>query len=512
MTATVSAVGSVSASRSVRSGRFYCIYLEDITASGNTIPGAEVSQSSPENTGVFTVSHSSNITVVGTAGKGCHFHNNRVSAILAVRTNVVLRGWITFEDNRGFRGGALSLIGNGILFIHNESTISFLRNKAFQEGGAIYINSLGSFISVSCAIQFFGETRIRILHEDLQLLNVSITFANNSAQIAGNSIFGNPLYFCQFLPITTIVNNLNSIHANQATLYKEVFDFRDTVGNSLSELNSVQEKICLCPDVTFHKDCPLHHVLNHTVIPGNTFVLYLNPVDPASIPVVSLLYSLSRSVNSSDSVSLDSHQYIRLLPELSHNCSLVEFTVFAPQNITVYIDLFANIGRQSVTVELNTTSCPPGFLLGSTESKLLCICNDFIKNKSTCNMTHYTVARPTNYWVGTKTEDSGDQIVQFVSTCPTDYSREDVTDIDLRVPDQLCVEGRTGTLCGACREGLSSVFGTAECQKCSNAWFAIILLLGLFGIVVVISGLLFDLSITHGLINGPLILLLHSDG
>ena len=78
-------------------------------------------------------------------------------------------------------------------------------------------------------------------------------------------------------------------------------------------------------------------------------------------------------------------------------------------------------------------------------------------------MTNYTIARPTHYWVGTKTEDSGGQIVQFVSTCPTDYCREDVTNIDLRVPDQLCAEGRTGTLCGACREGLSSVFGTAEC-------------------------------------------------
>ena len=128
----------------------------------------------------------------------------------------------------------------------------------------------------------------------------------------------------------------------------------------------------------------------------------------------------------------------------------------------------------------------------------------YVKASVLRTVHHYTISRPTNYWVGTKTDDSGDQIVQFVSTCPTDYCREDVTDIDLRVPDQLCAEGRRGTLCGACREGLSSVFGTAKCQKCSNAWLAIILLLGLFGIVIVISGLPHDLTITHGLINGPL--------
>ena len=81
-----------------------------------------------------------------------------------------------------------------------------------------------------------------------------------------------------------------------------------------------------------------------------------------------------------------------------------------------------------------------------------------------------------------------------MSTCPTDYCREDVTDIDLRVPDQLCAEGRTGTLCGACREGLSSVFGTAECQKRSNAFLAIILLLALLGIVIIVSGLILNLT------------------
>ena len=478
------------------------IYLEDIVASGNRFPGAETS---PENVGAFVVSHSSNITVVGTVEKGCHFYNNTVSVILAVRTNVILRGWITFEDNRGFRGGALSLIDTSILFVHNGSTINFSRNKASREGGAIYISTLGSFVSITCAIQFFGETRIRILHEDLQLLNVSMMFSNNSAEIAGNSIFGNPLYFCQFIPITA-VDNLENILNSQAILYEKVFYFQDTVGNDLSELSSVQQSICICPGATFYKYCPPHNVLDHTVIPGDTFALYLNPVDLAVVPVASLLYSFPRSANSSDPVSLDSHQDIRPLPGLSLNCSLVEFTIFAPENIIVHIDLFANIGRRKLTVTLNTTSCPPGFKLGSIDSsnRLSCLCSDFIKSRleSTCNMTHYTVARPTNYWVGTRTEDSGDQIVQFVSTCPTDYCREDMTDIDLRVPDQLCAEGRTGTLCGACREGLSSVFGTAECQKCSNGWLAIILLLALLGIFITISGLLLDLTITHGLING----------
>ena len=119
------------------------IYLEDVLASGNTFPGAEVSKNSPENAGVFIIRQVSNVTIVGTVdGRGCLFHNNSVSMLFAVATNVVIRGRITFEDNHGFRGGALSLVDSSILFFHNNSSISFTRNTAFREGGAIYINTL----------------------------------------------------------------------------------------------------------------------------------------------------------------------------------------------------------------------------------------------------------------------------------------------------------------------------------------------------------------------------------
>ena len=484
------------------------IYFEDIVASGNTFPGAQVSENSPENAGVFLIRHVSNITIVGTAnGNGCLFHNNSVSVLFAVATNVILRGHMTFGDNHGFRGGALNLVDSSILFIYNSSTISFVRNTAFREGGAIYINTLGSSVTDICAIQFFLEKQINILNNELKLLDLSIVFSNNSALVAGNSVYGNPLYYCQFFPITSIEYISHILYGiSQAFPYDKVFDFQTTVGNELSELNSIEELICVCPNGALpSRFCTLFHALDHPVIPGDTFVLFLNPVDVVGAPVASFLYSFPRSANFTDTVSIDTHQSIRLLPGLS-TCSPVEFTIFAPEDTTLYIDLFATVGKEKVIIELNTTSCPPGFKLQSYNGsgKLSCQCSGFIATRleSTCNLTNYTVARPTNYWVGTTTDDSGGLIIQFVTTCPTDYCRREVTHIDLRVPDQLCAEGRTGTLCGACREGLSSVFGTAECRECSNTWVALLPLFALVGVTLVASGLLLDLTITHGLING----------
>ena len=179
-------------------------YMEDITASYNTFAGSNTLDNYQENSGVFLVSHGSNISLVGTERKGCLFYKNDVSVFNVVRTSLILRGLISFEDNHGYRGGALSLLDNSVLFIHNGSCITFQRNKAFREGGAIYSNTLGSSVSVTCAIQFFAEKRVPITHKDLQCLDLSIRFSNNSAQIAGNSIFANPLYYCLFIPTTSI--------------------------------------------------------------------------------------------------------------------------------------------------------------------------------------------------------------------------------------------------------------------------------------------------------------------
>ena len=508
-TANIAEIGSALYAfqfQSLVNSRGVYIYMEDITASGNTFHGAHILENSRENSGVFLISHGSNVTLVGTEEKGCLFQKNDVSVFTAVRTSVILRGQITFEDNHGYRGGALSLIDSSVLFIHNSSNIHFTRNTAFREGGAIYANTLGSSVTVTCAIQFFAEKRVPISLKDLQLLDLSIVFSNNSALIAGNSLFGNPLYYCLFIP-TTSIDHANVTDAQQAILYHVMFDFQETVRNQLSELNSVEEVICFCSSATFFSIyCTNHHhVLDYLVIPGSTFYLYLNSVDIVGTPVASFLYSLPRSASLSDDVELEVNQAVRPLPGLTQ-CTLVEFTVFAPENITVFIDLSATIGGRKVTVEVNMTSCPPGFVLGSSDSssRLHCLCSEFIETKleSTCNLTEHTITRPTNFWVGTKTVNGDSKIIQFVSTCPINYCKDDVTDIDLRVPDQLCMEGRTGTLCGSCREGCSSVFGTAECRKCSNAWLATILLFALTGAFMAIFAFVLDLTITHGLING----------
>ena len=98
-------------------------------------------------------------------------------------------------------------------------------------------------------------------------------------------------------------------------------------------------------------------------------------------------------------MELGVNQRIRQIPSLI-DCTSVDFTIFAPENVTVVIDLYAKIGGKKMTVKVNTTFCPPGFVLGSsdTSSRLECLCSKFIRIKleSTCNLTNYTISRPTD--------------------------------------------------------------------------------------------------------------------
>ena len=280
------------------------IYMEDITVSYNTFPGINVLDSYRENYGVILVSDGSSIILVGTEGKGCFFYKNNVSVFNVVRTDLIFRGLISFEDNHGYRGGALSLLDNSLLFIQNGSRIAFTRNTAFREGGAIYSNTLGSSVSITCAIQFFADKSVQITHKHLRFLDLSIIFSNNIAQIAGNSIFANPLYYCLFIP-TTAIDHANISDPRQIILYNEVFYFQGGVGNKLSELNSVEALICICSDKIFvSMYCSKrYHILDHTIIPGSTLNLLLNSVDIVGTPVA-FIYSYPRLLSSSDHVEL----------------------------------------------------------------------------------------------------------------------------------------------------------------------------------------------------------------
>ena len=76
----------------------------------------------------------------------------------------------------------------------------------------------------------------------------------------------------------------------------------------------------------------------------------------------------------------------------------------------------------------------------------------------------------------------------YSSECPPLYCIANLPAVDLSNPDSLCYGNRIGTLCGTCGNNLSAVFGTADCQECSNLYLLTMLGYAIAGNIAVCSG------------------------
>ena len=83
-----------------------------------------------------------------------------------------------------------------------------------------------------------------------------------------------------------------------------------------------------------------------------------------------------------------------------------------------------------------------------------------------------------------------------------DYCKSNFTHISLASPNDLCDKNRQGLMCGHCPANFSVVFGSSECQLCSDIWLLTILLYAVLGIVLVAVLFMLNLMVTHGTIYG----------
>lgn len=477
------------------------VVLEDVEAFGNFFPDALLTGADTvENSAVFVFANIRNVTVTGKYDHGSKFYSNSPGVFITAGGDMFLRGHVKFEDNYGFNGGALSLYDNSKLFIHEGSDLFFARNRALQRGGAIYGNTLGTGIVDACLMQIIGPSLIFNPH-DADLLNLTLTFINNSAGETGNSFFGNPIYNCIYLPESSIQHS--NIMNEESKLYSEIFDFQSTVNNGIRELTSTPQRMCHCGEETDYTE----ELCNNTsageyaasvhTVPGKSFTVNLIPVDAVGTPVSSILYAEIQAKGEHDDLSFGQAQSTRRLRGL--NCEAVSFTIYGTESTSALVYLYASPGGIPVTVNVSIGSCPPGFTLEpNSDGQLYCTCDDFVLNEidTTCNESTYTISRPGDTWIGLHEQDE----VAYVSSCPINYCNDDVTEVDLLIEDQLCEPGRSGTLCGECKPHLSVIFGSAKCKSCSSLWLLTVPLYAIAGILLVFVLFALNLTVTKGTI------------
>ena len=444
-----------------------------------------------------------------------HFENNTGTALWAVASKIHFSCTMTgiFLSNFGINGGAISLISNSILFVHDNTALSFVENQASSKGGALFSHSVheNSFLmsASTCSVQYKGDASV-------ESRNVSFSFERNLATLDsrndannGNSIYLTSLHACVFFCTLTTSAELT---------IKNFFSCVGEVDFQCGE-NCTKDIEVATPG----------HSFNVTVDDRNSTKLYATPGRVLELPVT-VLDDLNNVVDSVYRAQIIHSTEVAIDPAYDY-ISNGKIKLYGPphENGTLLIEL-AGLHEMSLTVNLSMLQCSPGYYVEykqiqtseKQKSVQYCTCNWKHSSVSAyrgivCNQDDFTAYIIHGYWAGYVEYMISPQ--NFVTAyCPLhfcsynnsnfkpSYVLPDQASLDI-VDKYMCGPSRTGILCAECTHGYSVHYHSKqfECKPnrlCKLGWLFYILS-ELFPLTLIfVAIIVFNISFTSGALNG----------
>ena len=494
------------------------INLVNVNAEDNTLlPGTTIQYSSSAFiTGVF---HGETCHLKFHCNRGCNFSNNMPSVFYGHSAYLTISGKVVFFNNRALYGGGLHLV-NTVAFIHQKSDIYFNRNHATEYGGAIDVFFSTTNIQTQdiCPIQFIGSSGPIFSLENIDQINVNVTFEGNTVKSLPTleSISAGVFYVCTWYPNTLTQIKLGKTapitNGTRQSVYREILKFipANTTDEHLSILAYLP---CPCNknntyDAQYCMTAEYNNTLKlgTTVVVGRTFTISLITLDVVgSIGYSTNLYSEVSSNTTKNVLTLPKELRSRKFSIVNRACTPIDFTIYALQSaIPPTGILHLSLSRNSDhNLHFSFDKCPIGFSLQNLSGLFACACGEFfnqspIKEDFQCNSVTGKIKR-TNVrsWLSIVNNR-----VEYTKYCLPEHCNSNVREFSQVDPNKLCTHNHTGRACGACEDSLSETFGSKICKKCSNIWLVTILLYAILGIILVLIIHLLRLTVTMGTING----------
>ena len=501
-----------------------------------------------ENEGVFggalTLSH--NVSVLIGQFADVSFVRNEVSesggAVYARGSQIIISsGKVSFVENKGYDGGAIALTSSSTLYLQANSSIAFVRNRAYHCGGGIYyvddfMEDFGPAAELNKC--FYGIYMIEKLPATLTDLfnymfhHTIIEFYNNTADFAGTAIYGGWVDFCQ-LYITNKTAAFHEFRIYQTSVFDSLFHFHQPI-QQLSLISSNPTRLCVCTNMSI-PDCSITYY-TITAYPGETLTIPAVAVGQRFGTVPTTVYSsfvYFTDVPSENSARLSELQYTQ---SVNANCTDLTYTIFSIPKTSEVIDLtieklntpkgkalnqallapkaswqvqytenylFHLMEKQfsQLTVHIEMQQCPLGFKFSNRSQT--CICHPKLQqHEINCSIDTQTVYRKSPLWINATFLNETYTQVLVHNHCPFDYCKDGNIQLNMEHPDEQCTLSRSGVLCGSCQQNLSHVLGTSNCKECSSHFLLLILFFIAAGIALVVFLMLLNLTVSVGTING----------
>uniref|UniRef100_A0A1X7T6J8 Uncharacterized protein n=2 Tax=Amphimedon queenslandica TaxID=400682 RepID=A0A1X7T6J8_AMPQE len=329
--------------------------------------------------------------------------------------------------------------------------------------------------------------------------NISLTFSNNTAALAGNSIYSPNLYGCYYRNFERPKPDMVVKMYN--TMFKNIFP-----GDVASKANYIG----LCTPNKMHE-----------IYPGGSIHVPINVTDQNG----SLTYEILTVI------PVEKGNFLKKLDwwfsDYQGSFVIKGKKNYTTVNLTIHTTDVATLDQESmllfsisqknkiVEVSVKLKSCPLGFRLSTSGS---CVCSDLVNKfnrQIACHIENNTFIKPADLdvWMGNSIKSHnfsiaychpyycniGSQLDLIYLNSSGSYLGSTNSTISL----PLCYGYRTGEACGKCISNYSVVFGSTECKDCSSSfWPFTILLYIIAGPLLVLLLFTLKLTLTTGTLNG----------
>ena len=439
------------------------------------------------------------------------FTNNIASSMYLSKCDLILSGTILFKNNTAENGAAMYLDQGTTVAIDDGATVQFIANKATLNGGAIYVD-------LRCDV--FKDDGNTFLYT---LSNYNM-FINNSAVIAGNSLYFNIPHFC--LVNTNIGDHDSILHIPCQFNYSQPVNGK-MMQHIPCDLNYTLLNGTGAPIVTSPHELRLYFPYNegynisspskhNTYFVRNNILGYQVKFTGAVFDYFGKLanptqFSVQLQYSEHSAYSLISTDHDRVLTESIDNTTDLTVSFKGKRIDTAYINLTLTLTSLSyslnkinatLVVELIPCVEHPGYTY--SEDSQTCVC--YHANVK-CSNDGNEIKR--GYWFGRVTDKA------TTSLCPhycKFMDHKQTSEGYFELPNTInaqCNHHRVGRACGECSSRYTLSYDSTDCisiDQCGPGWTVLVVVLTcLYWVLIVIGvfGLMyFKFQISLGYLYG----------
>ena len=482
----------------------------------------------------------------------CVVSSNKGTAISAKKSIIAFQGNNTLANNSGIDGGAVAL-EQSLISLRPQTRLHLISNRAKRYGGGIFqreiITPLMSFAVFNlatrdggalgvCSIQLYGWSGNV---SEVNSLNAFIMMDNNTAEVAGDSMYGALLEQCYLLDaskkfthpfqpfliyFSKLIASLDGDGDDDFFLYGFIMlgpvvgegnkDFYTSIikikdvdpTKTLSTIVTAPYKLCPCSGNDIKCNVS-EHQKEIQVYPGETFYVSLTSVGQFNNPSPATIFNevclTSHRCLYSKYLHIGSQQRIQ---SVGRKCENIPYTISTAKSSAVIrisiqhetLVAKASKGSSAYIINVKLLPCPFGFQLSTDPAQCKCT-KRLALTGIECDINTRSFNKPFGSWIGT-TENNFSKSILFHRCCPFNFCKDNDTKVGLESPDEQCAFNRSGFLCGACKPGLSLALGSSQCLQCPNTYLLLIIPFALAGVGLVLMLLKCNLTVSVGTING----------